>query len=211
MLTGTGMRAVNCLDDYLFGELLEIKCNQLSRLFLQLCSEINFAIALENTEWAIPVIIFLGPLVNVKTMTISVPVEKRLKAMKMIIELLESKNTSVHYLQCPTRVHVLQEYTSTKVHTKYVYSSFRGLKQYHYIRVNDKIHNDTAVWIKFLQDLLFVTQPFMDFSTILRADKLNWYTDASGNTSLECGAIFDDRHWFYSKWNKSFIKSTDLA
>ena len=47
-------------------------------------------------------------------------------------------------------------------------------------------------------------RPFIDLNETLQADTLNFYTDASANSSLGFGGIFD-KEWFFGKWESGFI------
>ena len=51
---------VNYLDDYLFAAALKRVCDEQIRIFLQICEDINFPVALEKTFWGTTVLIFLG-------------------------------------------------------------------------------------------------------------------------------------------------------
>ena len=60
-------------------------------MFLEICAEINFPISMEKTEWATQIIIFFGMLINTVTQTISVPIERRDKALQQLTKVLDSK------------------------------------------------------------------------------------------------------------------------
>ena len=60
----TNHRANNYLDDFLFGSYLGEKCNELVRKFLDICDQINMLIAIDKTEWATELILFLGVLLD---------------------------------------------------------------------------------------------------------------------------------------------------
>ena len=148
----TGKRATNYLDDFLFAALLQIYCNKLVDQFLNICEEINFPVALEKTHWATTIIVFLGLLLNTVTQTISVPLEIRLKALKLIRELLENRKTTVHRLQ---QVSGLLNYICIgcvpgRCFARRMYSKTAGLKKYHHTSIDQELKLDCAVWENFL-------------------------------------------------------------
>ena len=72
----TNSPVTNYLDDFLFIALTILRCNFLLQQFLDLCQEIGFPIALEKTEWANEIIVFLGILLDGRHYILSVPIEK---------------------------------------------------------------------------------------------------------------------------------------
>ena len=55
------------------------------------------------------------------------------------------------------------------------------------------------MWCMFLQDPSAYCRPFIDFSSVLYAREINWYTDASGVIGI--GGIFNE-HWFQHRWDE---------
>ena len=68
------------------------------------------------------------------------------------------------------------------------------------------MQRDCLMWYSFLKHPQSVNQPFIDFDRVLRADTLNWYTDASGSMNLRCGGHYDNRRWFVRPWSQEFFK-----
>ena len=64
MRVKTGKNNVNYLDDFLFIALMKWMCNMQTQLFLEICEQIKFPVALEKTFWATTVITFLGMLLD---------------------------------------------------------------------------------------------------------------------------------------------------
>ena len=95
----SGKKATNYLDDFLFGALKQLLCNALVDNFLNVCREVKFPIAMEKTEWASQIIIFLGMFLNTVTQTISIPVEKINKAINLLQQLEGSRTDTVLKLQ----------------------------------------------------------------------------------------------------------------
>ena len=65
--------------------------------------------------------------------------------------------------------------------TRRMYNKFDNpkLKQHHHIRVDAELRLDRLVWVRFLKNDTSICRPFMDFSEVLIAEKLNFFTDAS--------------------------------
>ena len=63
-MSGRNFMVTNYLDDFLFVETTEEKCNALVRHFLHLCEEICVPVAYNKTEWATDRLIFLGILLD---------------------------------------------------------------------------------------------------------------------------------------------------
>ena len=81
------------------GALLQEMCNRRVKLFLEICCQINFPVAWDKTCWASQIIIFLGMLLNTMTQTISIPIDKRKWAMRLLSKLYHSKKTTVYKVQ----------------------------------------------------------------------------------------------------------------
>ena len=80
----TASPITNYLDDFLFLVITIARCNYLVNQFLLVCKEINFPVSESKTEWAAEIIIFLGILLNGRFMTLGIPEDKRLRAVKLL-------------------------------------------------------------------------------------------------------------------------------
>ena len=89
----------NYLDNFLFIARTMFLCNWLIHQFLDLCNEIGMPINMDKTEWASQLIVFLGILLNGNTLTISVPEQKRDKALLMLRTILTQKKAKISQLQ----------------------------------------------------------------------------------------------------------------
>ena len=66
-------RITNYLDDFLFQAACVMICNQMVRVFLDICDKINCPIADDKTEWATPRLVFLGVLLDGQQMILVIP------------------------------------------------------------------------------------------------------------------------------------------
>ena len=142
-------------------------------------------------------------LVNSVTQTISIPIEKRDKAVSLLWEILNSEKTTMLRIQQLAGLlnHLGKAIVPARAFTRRFYMKCVGLKQHHHIRVDKKLKYDWVTWLKFLSNNKCLTRPFVDFANTLVADEINWYTDASGS---EIGGYFGSL-WMYAMWEKTWI------
>ena len=74
----------NYLDDFLFIARTLLLCNWMIEQFLELCQTIGMPINMSKTEWPTQIIVFLGILLNGRSFTLTVPNEKRERAVYML-------------------------------------------------------------------------------------------------------------------------------
>ena len=90
--------------------------------------------------------------------------------------------------------------------TRRLYFVGKGLtKPYHHTRLTSEIRKDLKMWLQFLRHPSVYCRPFFDFCTELRADCINFYTDATRNFNLGAGGVCG-RSWFVVKWHKQFME-----
>ena len=75
---------LNYLDDFLFMAISKLLCDGMMTEFLELCKQIVCPISKDKMEWSTILIVFLGILLNCKNHTLSIPVDKRIKAINLI-------------------------------------------------------------------------------------------------------------------------------
>ena len=90
----TGHPLTNYLDDFLFFALTVARCNYLLNRFLEICQQLGFPIAEDKTEWATQVIIFLGILLDGKHFVLSIPLEKRERAIQLLRLMIDRRPPS---------------------------------------------------------------------------------------------------------------------
>ena len=90
---------VNYLDDFLFLATSLEDCNALTKSFIDLCGKLGVPIAEEKTEWASDKTIFLGILVDGKAHILSIPEEKRIRAINMIEYFQDRRKATVKEMQ----------------------------------------------------------------------------------------------------------------
>ena len=194
---------------------LKVWCDTQLKVFIEICKNIQFPVSQEKTSWGEAKLVFLGLLVDSETRTVGVPAKNIRKAIDLIQELLESKKTTVHKIQkiCGFLNFLGRAVIPGRAFTRRLYSitaakQGKRLKQHHHVQLTLENKADLRTWFHFLHHPMAHSRPFMDFSTILRADQIKFYTDALKNPQLGCGGWCEDK-WFYRKWDESFIKEND--
>ena len=89
----------NYLDDFLFIAISIKLCNGMVQKFLIICQTIGCPISTEKTEWASPVMVFLGVLLNGKSRTLSIPIEKKNKALELLNIAIQKKMMTIKFVQ----------------------------------------------------------------------------------------------------------------
>ena len=204
---------VNYLDDFLFIEITKAHCNALIQRFLDLCEDVCLAASLEKTEWAEPLMVFLGNLLNGRNMTISIPLDKKQKALRLLNDFLGKKKSTVKQLQVLTRFlnFLSRAIFPGRAFTRRIYSKFRianrKLKHYHHVSLDKEFKFDLEVWRLFLthHNSTAVCRPMVDLNKIGSAKQLCFYSDVRACEVLRFGVIFNKK-WIFGKWEPNFIK-----
>ena len=89
----------NYIDDFLFAAATARLCNQLTRVFLEVCSQIGVPVADEKTEWATQLIQFPGVLLDGYHFKLYIPEEKRIRACNALKKMMSCRKTTVKEIQ----------------------------------------------------------------------------------------------------------------
>lgn len=197
------------LDDVLTGGHSEVSCNNSLRNYIDLCEHIRFPIAEEKTVWVTQIIVFLGLLLNTITMTLSVPVEKRDAAVSQIDTLLRKKKVMVCELQ---RLAGLLNFLGKAIvpgrtFTRRIYDRMVGLQQYHHLRIDQDLRDDLLLWYNYLLKDASLCRPFMDFTKVVNAEDLGYYTDAAKDEDKAAFGIVFQNHWAYGIFPDWIVRS----
>ena len=208
----------NYLDDFLFIAEDENTCNQMVRSFITLCQDIGCPISFDKTEWAATRTVFLGLLLDGRTYTISVPIEKRDKALKLINYAMDKKKVTVKFIQrlAGTLNFLNRAIVPGRTFTRCMYDKIKTknkqgqkLKDYHHVSLGYEVMRDCDIWKTFLKqvdnDVMHLCRPFMDIEGRKSSKILNFYSDASLNCKYGYGAIYNDR-WIIGTWGEHFVK-----
>ena len=192
-------------------------CNGQVDEFLRICHEINFPVAPEKTVWATTIIVFLGILIDTAKQTISIPLEKRCKALNLLEEILNSRKTTIKKLQQVTgllnfisRAIILGRAFTRRMYAKFSGEHMKEMKTHYHVKVDHELKADCMVWWEFLQSPESISRPFMDFVHTLIADEIDFFTDASEARNLGFGCIYGP-NWAYNMWEPGFVSRCQLS
>ena len=216
VITGTKYTITNYLDDFLFTEIMQNRCNKMVSNFSKICEDINLPIVHDKTEYATTRIIFLGILLDGEHLLLAVPIEKKDRALTTINYLLNKRKAMVKQLQQFTGY---LNFLCKAIHpgrsfTRRMYSKFSNildgntkLKPYHHVKLDNEFKFDCLVWKQFLESELsqVVCRPMLDLSEHVSAVELDFATDASAGETLGWGGVFGE-HWIFGIWPPRFIK-----
>ena len=197
-----GKIPINYLDDYFFADMLKTLCDAQVQLFLDVCKTINFPVSMEKTFWGTTALTFLGLLIDTVSRSVSIPLDKVYRVTILVEEVLESKKTTVKTLQrlCGFLNFLCRCIVPGRTFTRRLYSKFSSkMKPHYHISVTREMRSDLSLWKEFLSHPSAYCHPFIDYSTILQANDIDLYTDASGK--LGCGGFFKNS-WFQLAWIK---------
>ena len=202
----------NYLDDFLFQNATKHGCEAMVELFLNVCGEIGLPISMDKTVRATRRITFLGLLLDGKNLTMSLPEDKRCKALSMVRKFSVSKKATVREIQSLAgtlnfinkAIHPGRPFTR-RMYAKYSEVATRQsnskLKPHHHVRLDAEFRNDCRIWDLFLQNQSAVCRPFIDIKDkehTWTAKQLKFYTDASKNQFLGIGMMFN-KEWSFAQ------------
>ena len=200
-------KPLNYLDDFFFAALRKCLCDHQLQVFLNVCEEINFPVALEKTYWGTTMLTFLGLLLDTEKQLVCIPCEKIVRALELVDSFLSRKTRKVKVLEVqklcgflnflcrcviPGRVFLRRLYSLTNKVT---------LKPHHHIKLSVENILDLCMWRNFLMFPQVFYRPFVDFKTVSSED-IDMYSDASGTIGFGayCGT-----EWTFGAWDKSFL------
>ena len=200
---------VNYLDDYLFAAALKRLCDEQIQMFLNVCQEINFPVALEKTYSGTMLLTFLGLLLDTRRQIICIPLDKLTKATNWINYFLNKKNkkVTVHDFQklCGTLNFLCRCIVPGRAFLRrlYVFSNRElNLKPHHHVKITEEHRLDLLVWKSFLATPDSLYRPFME-AVSLDATEIDMCSDASGNFKLGFGS-YCGPEWTYAQLDYAF-------
>ena len=210
----TGRKTINnYLDDFLFIAISHLICNGMINSFLQLCFELNLPVAEEKTEWASTLVILLGILLDDEHLILSIPIDKRDKALNLLNNLTGKRRIEVKQLQRLTGYlnFLAKAIFAGHTFTRCIYAKYAKLgaklKPHHHIAIDNELRFDCEIRQFFLNNFQekVLCRPMVDLDQLISAQELNFYSDASTNHRLGMGAIYDNR-WLYTQWEENYVK-----
>ena len=148
-------------------------------------------------EWPQNLMTFLGILLDGIYHILSVPEDKRVKTLNMLMQIVHKKKATVKELQQLAGVlnFLNRAIVPRRPFTRRMYSKFSGiidqngnkivntkLKQHHHIRLDMEFKEDCRIWIKFLSENnnKGICRPFVDVEDRSHTSiTLDFYTDTA--------------------------------
>lgn len=210
----------NYLDDFLFIMMTLILCDRM-------IEELGITVALNKTEWATTRLVFLGILLDCRFMKLAVPQEKRIKAIKMLENMLDAKKVKVGKLQtlCGYLNFLNKAIYPGRAFTRRMYAKFSDMvdvkretdnkrcdfkwKKHHHVRLVKEFKFDYTVWLHFLAEndgRWAINQSMVDIENSIKVMDISFFSDASAAENLGFGCVYGKR-WLYAKWDPDFIKN----
>ena len=193
---------INYLDDFLFIQYMLELCNNLMRWFLHLCEDIRMPIAFDKTKWGSTTVIFLGNLLDGQKLYISLPLDKKDKALCLLNDFTGKKKATIKnlqvlagYLNFLSCVIFAGRAFTRRIYAKYASTKEKKLKQHHHVSLDKEFQFDLNVWRLFLVNhhSRAVCRPMVDLSHSVSATDIEFTSDASTVVDLGFGAIFGKR------------------
>ena len=147
---------------------------------------------------------------------LSVPEEKCIKAMNALQKMISKCKTMVKEIQQLTGLlnFLCGGIFAGRALMRQMYAKYANLtdkkmgilKQHHHICIDKEFRDDCSVWQQFLHSdtISVVNRPYVDFTSSIKAEELQFFSDALLNGSLGFGARFDCE-WTYTQWPHDFI------
>ena len=205
---------VNYLDDYFFAALLKSWCDEQAQVFLDVCQQIGFPVALEKTFWGNSLMTFLGLLLDSDNQVVCIPVDKLQRALDLVRFFLNKRNKKATVLQfqklCGFLNFLCRCVVPGRTFVRRLYLSGAGktvLKPHHHIKITEEHRLDLEVWLRFLTYPSVFYRPFMDFQ-VWTVERLDMYSDASRNFDLGFGA-YCGNCWTVGQWNRNFMEKCE--
>ena len=156
-VTGCKDCIINYLDDFLFLATSKEECDFLVKEFLVLCKRLGVLVAEEKTEWGDTRVIFLGILIEGEFHVLSIPEEKRTRAVNMLKVFVAKRKATIKdlqrlsgYLNFLTRAIFPGRTFTHRMYAKFHQVS-ATLKPYHHIKLDEEFKDDCRMWLGFLQ------------------------------------------------------------
>ena len=206
------------MDDFQFAAITKWLCNMMVIRFEELCEYLGVPLVSEKTVWATTCIVFLGILLDGERLILSLPVEKQHRALNLLSEVTSKKKVTIKQLQVLTgylnflsRAIVPGCTFTRRIYTKFTTLHCKGVRQlkpHHHVMVDQELRFNCEIWKTFLKNFTAssVCRPMVDlYKQTYTVEQLNFYSDASVNSSLGIGAVYEHR-WLFSQWEPGFIE-----
>ena len=206
-------RNINYLDDFFFVALNKFLCDFQVNNFLDICQEISFPVSLAKTIFAATRIVFLGLLIDTVLQLVCVPADKVIRIQNLLQMILDRKSRKMKLRElqqlCGYLNFLCKSVVPGRAFTRRLYyKTKKATKPNHHIYITKDMKFDMLMWAQFLQHETAFARPFMDFSSVILAEEIDMFSDASKNSRLGAGGVCQGS-WFAVQWDRSFMDQHD--
>ena len=157
----------------------------------------------------------MGILLNGRFKILSIPEDKRLRAINMLLYFKDKKKATVHQLQkLAGYLNFLNKaIVPGRVFTRRMYAKFsllmdkNYLKPHHHVRLDSEFKGDCHMWLEFLNQIetRVVCRPMVDLSDTKVTEEIQFYSDASGSRKVGGFGVYYNKNWIAGVWEENFI------
>ena len=195
----------------------ENSCNEMLRMFHELCKWLGVPLADEKTVWATTMIIFLGIPMDGTLHLLALPLAKIEAAEYQLKLMIEKKEVQVKQIQKLIGLlnFLHKAIFPGRAFTRRMYSKIARIEQdskfkpHHHIHLDIEFKEDCKMWLSFLtkarNNVTTYCRPFTDLHAATYAVELGFFTDSSVVETLGFGGVCD-RNWFWGQWERNFIR-----
>ena len=214
------------LDDFIMVHKNFHVCQSYMNDMQAMCDHMGAPLSEKKTVGPVHIITFLGLLIDLIRQMIQIPKDKVEKAVHLLTQIVESKNSSNSNQRGKITVKLLQQTTGTlnffcraipsgrpfigRLYKAIASVTADGRKPNpkFKVRVNKGMEEDTRMWLKFLTDPTFAQHREIPFTTFLgrTEDGPLIYADSAGCATKGFGCIFPEKGlWTFGAWPREFF------
>ena len=217
--SGRPLSCCNYIDDFIFVAPIRAVCNSMVRMFISICDDLGVPVELHKTEEANTTMTFLGLQLNGTSFIITVPEEKRRRAINWLQAMTTSKKATIKELE---RLAGLLNFLGravvpSRAFTRRMYSKFSKvttegkLRKHHHVRLDLEFKQDCQMWLTFLSSQRHgqegIARPYVDLTSMLESSTiLQFHSNATANPQLGYGVIYETFYHF-QQWVENFVVS----
>ncbi|KAK6168530.1 hypothetical protein SNE40_021042 [Patella caerulea] len=217
LVVESGLQSVDhYLDDFLFAGPSNLSdCQTLMSYFADICKSLGVPLAQEKTVGPTTHLTFLGLEIDTSTLEVKIPDDKLTKLSAQLLDILSKRNVKLADLEAVTGLmsFCARAVPCSRAFLRRFYDVIAAFKRknpkhFYTIRITRTLREDFRIWQLFLKNFNGIS--YISQQKWLSNNKLQLFTDSSGNKELGCGAYFNGR-WIQFSWppnwaNKDLIR-----
>ena len=127
---------------------------------IDLCDQIGLPLAEDKTVLPTTRITFLGLVIDLETLTISVPDDKRIDIVQMLHKLMSGRNTKVRKLMSITGKlrFMCKAIPAGRPFLRRMFDAMKGQAKHTWIKIPQEVKQDAHTWLQFLEHFNGTTQ-----------------------------------------------------